>query len=348
MKKLSLFGLTAVLIPALVLAGCGGGSPPPPAGWATDNPLGSHWSDLISSSFGLITLDAVAYGNNVFVSGGSNGQIARSTNNGQSWSSLIPFPFTTSINPQQDNAIRAIAYGNGVFVAVGDKQIARSTDYGQSWTKVGTIPFTTIIDAVAFGTYGSENIFLAAGFSGQIARSTDGGQTWGSLIANPSSGIIRSIAYGDGVFVAGDSSGNILRSVDGGLTWQSVAGNPVGDIYIGSIAYGEYDGIKVFVAKGNNEIILRSVDLGITWERINLGSIYSFSQPFMGLVYGEGVFVAVGHKIARSTDAGRTWALVDTSETDIFSSGLYLLTAAYGDGTMVATGHDRKITRSNN
>jgi hypothetical protein len=67
------------------------------------------------------------------------------------------------------------------------------------------------------------------------------------------------------------------------------------------------------------------------------------------VAYGDGVFVAVGTKIARSADAGRTWKLVDTSGVNIFNDpDNYLLTVAFGNGTFVATGLNRIITRSNN
>ncbi len=349
-----LFLIFLASFPAIsFLAGCGGGSHNnPPAtspGWTTTNALGSHWSNSISNSFSQTTaLNAIVFYQDTlyarFMAGGANGEVAIGTDNGESWSSLISFPFTAGSH------IYAMASegDGGHLVAVGNQQIAWSNNRGASWVKAGAVPFHNIIYAIAFGAYGGQNIFVAAGHNGEIARSTDGGQTWGSLITNQSISHIRSLAYGDGVFIAGCNNGDILRSADGGATWQSVSSNPVGEGYIGSITCGAYDGVKVFVAKGGDRTIIRSVDQGLTWEKIDLSGVYGPYGHIMGVAYGDGVFVAVGDQIARSADSGRNWTLVDTSGTNIFTSGNYLLTAAFGNGTFVATGLDGMIARSNN
>ena len=164
-----------------------------------------------ASPFGSSYIIGIAYGNGVFVAVGYNGTIARSTDGGATWGSLISNPFGSSI-------IASIAYGNGVFVAgTADGKIARSLDGGATWGSLISSPFGgSYLYSIAYGN----GVFVAGSTIGKIARSLDGGATWGSLISNPfGSSNIVSIAYGNGVFVAGTADGKIARSLDGGATW---------------------------------------------------------------------------------------------------------------------------------
>ena len=214
---------------------------------------------------------------------------------GSRWVGLITNPFGASV-------IYSVAYGNGVFVAVGaGGKIARSTDYGVTWGALIANPFGgNDIRSVAYGN----GVFVAAGVGCDLARSTDYGVTWGALIANPFGGgtTIYSVAYGNGVFVATTAFGQIARSIDYGATWGSLIANPFGN-GIFSVAYGN----GVFVATTAFGQIARSIDYGVTWGAL-------IANPFGGndiysVAYGNGVFVAttaVG-QIARSIDYGATW-----------------------------------------
>ena len=94
-------------------------------------------------------INAIAYGNNMFVAGSNRGRMAYSSD-GVSWTAVAYSGFNGS-------SIRAIAYGmnaegNGMFVAVSwGGGMAYSSD-GVSWTRVANNTFgDSDINAIAYG-----------------------------------------------------------------------------------------------------------------------------------------------------------------------------------------------------
>ena len=251
---------------------------------------------------------------------------------GRFFSKTSSFPFLA-------NTVYGLAYGSGVFVAVGQGgSIARSTNAGSSFGALITNPFGgTNIDAIAYGG----GIFIAVGGSGKIARSTDLGATWGSLITNPfSTGNLYGIAYSatTGTFIAVSTVGTMSRSTDLGVTWSALITNPFAGTFILGLAYGN----GVWVAVGNTGTIARSTDDGLTW-----GS--TISGPFGAnnvecIAYGNGVFIAAGGggKISRSVDGGVTWSALITNPfgTDDISA------IAYGNGVFIASSSVGNVSRS--
>jgi hypothetical protein len=290
---------------------------------------GRFFFKATSTPFGVNAIFAIAYGNGVFVAVTGDGTIARSTDGGVTWGSLIANPFGVS-------AIYAIAYGNGVFVAATtDDKIARSTDGGVTWGSLIANPFGgSPVVAIAYGN----GVFVAETSDSKIARSTDGGVTWGSLIANPFGGSpFVAIAYGNGVFVATTTDGKIARSTDGGVTWGSLIANPFGGSTIYAIAYGN----GVFVATTTDGKIARSTDGGVTWGSL-IANPFGGS-PVIAIAYGNGVFVAgtSDSKIARSLDVGLTWGIKygDSSIAIVLSTRINCI-ATDGNGRFVIGGHD--------
>ncbi len=111
-----------------------------------------------------------------------------------------------------NHSIRSIAYGNGIFIAVGGGGIiVSSTDNGVTWTarSSGT---TDHLDGIAFG----DGTFAALSYgypqTDQILSSLDDGVTW-TIHDGKSTYGLRSICYGNGSFVAVGNYGTILQSI---------------------------------------------------------------------------------------------------------------------------------------
>ena len=180
-----------------------------------------------ASPFGSSYIIGIAYGNGVFVAVGYNGTIARSTDGGATWGSLISNPFGSSI-------IASIAYGNGVFVAgTTDGKIARSLDGGATWGSLISNPFgSSNIVSIAYGN----GVFVAGTADGKIARSLDGGATWG-------------IKYGDSSTVT-VLTANIYGIATNGAGCFVIVGYDSSNI---SIAYTDYvEAGAGIVASGSN------------------------------------------------------------------------------------------------
>jgi len=252
-------------------------------------------------------------------------------------------------------SIRAITYGNGKYVAVGDDgKMATSTD-GVTWTAVANNKFgKSHIRAVAFGN----NRFVAGGDE-TIAYSTDG-VTWTAVIAKPSDYIgdgldagsakkpffagVFAIIFAGGKFVAGCAIGRMAISTDG-ITWTAVPreNTDFGVASIFAIAYG--NGKFVAVGDSNYYNGISTSTNGTKWTAVKdskFGDNCSFS--IRGVAFGGNRFVAGSDngKISTSTD-GVNWTAIDVSR--IFNSEI-IFAITYGNGKFIAGGTSGKMAVS--
>src|SRR5438876_6496522 len=108
------------------------------------------------------------------------------------------------------NRLSAVAYGNGLFVAVGDFGTIETSSDGVTWTFRHAEAAT--LNGVAFGN----DRFVAVGSDGLILNSQDG-INWANGISLSSSWLIG-VAYGNGAFVAAGLEGSLLISSNG-VNW---------------------------------------------------------------------------------------------------------------------------------
>jgi hypothetical protein len=192
-----------------------------------------------------------------------------------------------------DKRLEGIAYGNGLFVAVGNLGTILTSPDGRNWTlrEAGTA------DDLQGITYGN-NMFVATGNTGTILTSTDG-ITWTPRTSGTSTGI-WGITFGNGIFVAvgGYSyTATIILSSSDGIEWTiRTAGS---SNCLNSVTYGK----GIFVAVGNGGRIRTSTD-GIVWTTRSSGT----SEWLYTIIYSKDIFVTVGDAgvILTSTD-GITW-----------------------------------------
>ena len=232
------------------------------------------------------TLAGITYASRQFVVSGFSG-IATSTDavNWVPQPSAVQEAFGVRINTAD------VAYGNGLFVAVGaagnGPAVLRSSD-GINWINSNARgPFQ--LNAVAYGN----GRFVAVGEFGVTVTFTDG-MNWDGLgssysLASNSPALRRSdqttaIAYGGGRFVFVNNAGGIGASTDG-LNWTVQQLFPNEYITLNGITYGN----GRFVAVGNAGIILSSSD-GSNWVKHQPGT----RAQLLGIGYGNGHFVAVG------------------------------------------------------
>jgi hypothetical protein len=209
-------------------------------GRSTDG--GKTFGSDISHSF-TASINCVDFGDDVFIAASGGGEISRSTNDGVTWSSLVSNAFDTA-----GDAIFSLAYGNGVWVAVGSHTtfMLVSTNDGATWSAPTTPPSTTR-DPVEVVYVGNDTFIMAEasqnGDDGiKFFISSDSGDTWSlasTLIygVDDNSTYCYGIAYGNGVlFTSVSWAGGDLRgyySTDLGSTWTrssfdgDLKGNPV-------------------------------------------------------------------------------------------------------------------------
>ena len=171
---------------------------------------------------GGVWLGGVAYLDGVWVAGGGNGYIVRSTDDGQTWSAVDTLDFH----------VRDMAAGQGAFIAIGDGGfVARSTDGGQTFSvdKVAGVSLSSV--EFGFGVFvavGSE--WAGNGFDAGCIGSPDAGATWQAC--SLTSGRFDDVTVGpDGLVVA--MEGGHAVTMDGHSFTTAAAGLPA------QIAYGD-------------------------------------------------------------------------------------------------------------
>ena len=226
-----------------------------------------------------------------------------------------------------------VTYGNGTFVAVGTNGFATSSD-GTNWSFT-TPPNNTEWNGVAYGN----GIFVTVAFDGishSVATSTDG-VAWTVQTAAAANQWV-SITYGSGLFVAvaQSGSGNRVMTSPDGVTWTSRTS--AANLNWASVTYG--NGLFVAVAQdGVTNSVMTSPD-GITWTLRTAAA----SAQWYSVAYGAGLFAAVAqdgitNSVMTSSD-GVTWTIGPAATADqwqciAFGNGIFVAGSTSGD-TMAA------------
>lgn len=126
---------------------------------------------------------------------------------------------------------QAIAYGNGIYTAVGTTAQVSTSNNGIAWnTQAFAGSITNTMNGVAYGN----GIFVAGGGGGAIQTSPDG-TTWTNR-TSANIGNLNCVGYGGGLYVAG-GSGFVLQTSTNAITWTNIiiGGTAIG---INGIVYG--------------------------------------------------------------------------------------------------------------
>ncbi len=253
--------------------------------------------------------------------------------------------------------VRAVTYGCGRFVAVGDLGLVAVSADGVDWVRWQPARWIDLYSVAA-----TDTCVVAAGASGILQFDWDGHCR--SVWEHPS--ILTSVVQGSDRFVAAGyrhSMGQdtvLLTSSDGAL-WREVP-PPPGIRHIDALTHGEpgflaagsdlalstdgvnwrpvgdsalpgwsetaltWDGSRYLAVMGRGEVTL-SCD-GMTWTR-KRRSVQSTGRS---LAYGSGVYVMVGeHGTILTSVDGEAWGARRAAEEDLYG-------VAYGQGRFVAVG----------
>lgn len=168
------------------------------------------------------TLYGVAYVTaDIWIAVGQQGKIIRTTDGGVTW---------VEISHAGGSSYNAVAYGNGLLVAVGESEVLVSSDQGLTWT-VYTPPVSADLTGVVYGPDG----FYIVGEESTILFTTDG--TSFEAKSSPSVAEFRAITWTGGLLVVVGDDGATLTSLDGDLWNAQDSGIEEGN-FLG-IGYGD-------------------------------------------------------------------------------------------------------------
>lgn len=224
--------------------------------------------DVIS---GAPTLNAITSSSDgVLVAVGNGGAMRRSDDGGKTWSSPSP------AGAYSGNFL-SVAFGGGLFVAVGQGGQIQTSPDGVTWTQRTS---TSAADALAVVYAEDLGLWLVGHVNGDLQTSPDG-TTW--TAQSGVSSVVAAAAYGGGLIVTVGASGQIQTSPDG-VNWtaQTADGG-----YIGTFR-GVVHGKGRFVAVGFSGEIQTSSD-GVVWASHTLPNT---AWNLGGVAFARGVFVA--------------------------------------------------------
>ncbi|MDK2124143.1 hypothetical protein [Parachitinimonas caeni] len=206
------------------------------------------------------------------------------SNSTQALSSSDGQTFTPRTLPVAGNWAGRVAYGNGVYVAVGyGSAIAVSSSDGDNWSQ-RALPVSANWASCCFGA----GLFLSTAIASAGYATSPDGVNWTSRTL-PASGSFAACCYGLGlffVFAAGSSS--YYTSVDGLGGWVSRS-LPVGGNWEPHAAL-QANGRLLLLGNSSN-VLLSSLD-GISWSQHLLPSLPN-GQYWRAVHYQAGGYVAV-------------------------------------------------------
>ena len=237
---------------------------------ATTN--GETWDTSTQDARYVNYLRGVGFGKDEFLGlGGDPGAVGDSrpfvmtTADGKIWSEAFPVVVTQSLLPNPDNPLpnvkpvpssknmlRRFAYGNELFVAVGDRGRRSVSKDAKAWTDVPHVkPIDTLID-VAYGN----GVFVGVGLHG-LRTSTPDGVKWTEKLIGEEGEHINTVVWTGDRFVA-VGQGATYSSADG-QQWERTPNTnaPLITVF----------GTGVFLGSHWRGRILRSLD-AITWEEV--------------------------------------------------------------------------------
>jgi hypothetical protein len=174
-----------------------------------------------------------------------------------------------------DISLQSIAYGNGMFVAIGDWGGMQVSSDGVSWSVLEPIA-TNMLNSIIF----ANNRFVAVGDGGTILSSPDG-LNWTRQSSGTATRLLA-IAQGGSFYLATGANGTLLRSANASL-WTPVSAPGVTND-LGWVTYGNG---KFVIPSGTDRIIL-SPD-GASWSQ---PLAISNASPVLQVAAGNGIFVA--------------------------------------------------------
>lgn len=278
-----------------------GGPGASPASPVTPRPAGASWN--VSTPFGTITMNGVAYGRsigsttrNAYVAVGDGGAIYNTpdTDADRVYRSTSALNWTTptGTKPAASVNLKAVVYdvNLGNYYAVGSGgSVVYSSDIN-NWSTVASTGTTETFNAIA----SSGGTLVAVGDKGTLRYSTNG-TTWttpASISEDISAIDLRGVTYANGRWVAVGSNGKVLTSTSVG-TWT--VSTHSGDLT--AVASGSHtvDGTTTYhyLAVGADGTVLTSTD-GTTWATAN--------QP--GAAFRT---AAVGTRLIALGDNGAAW-----------------------------------------
>jgi hypothetical protein len=263
--------------------------------------------------------DAASTPGGSFVAVGYGGRRIRSIDDGKTW--LDDQSLEPDGGGDDQDLLRTIAFGDGVFLAAGWQTLTSSD--GKTWGPVVN-PHDNWFGAL---TYAS-SMWVAVGGYGMRLTSPDGVTWTNHSIASHPHGCLVVATAPITAFVACNDMGQRSYAPDG-ATWKYSTGAT--DVMSSQVTFGN----GVVVGTDGTTMVL-SRDAGSTWTK---GSTLDVAGG--GMMFAQGHFTILATDFVYTSNDGSTW-------TKNPAKGIRPGVLAFGDGTYVAIVNGHQFQRSSN
>lgn len=255
-------------------------------------PYEKDWHQISSWGQNSYVRCIAVRGSTIFA--GTDLEIYRSTNNGNTWTKLPPY------SQQLLDGLRSILIHDNMLLGGEPAEgFIKSTDNGLSWRKIQSIiPEREAIYSMASNL---DYLFVGTADSG-LFRSKDNGGSWEKVFETASVGepIWNTAADGTNVLIFIPNKGLFL-SQDNGENWTIISGDI--NVTTGSGAIYIKDQI-IFL--GTNKFY-KSENLGLTWKELTKLD-NGFEASSSSIISNDNVLYATsGGGISYSKDLGENW-----------------------------------------
>ena len=309
---------------------------------------GSSWDNITANIAGL---DGTVRGlhfldaNTGWISN-STGKIFKTIDGGASGSMVYYIGSTTA-------TIYEVKFSdaNTGYAISSAGRVLNSTDGGTSWTLTQTSAVKNLYGLGILGVY-TEDVappILVGGDAGTIIKSLDG-VNWQVDFYAASQEILQRAAFPSetvgytvgGSITTGAESGDILKTTNGGTTWTKLALDPGYRIYSVFFLTENLGYIGVRGPTG----VYKTTDGGQNWQMLNTGTGTSTTLVYDIKFYDQNLGFALyqSGQVARTSDAGATWAPISTNWGSAAGYELYVASA----NVIYACGAGGRLSKSVN
>lgn len=274
---------------------------------------GTAWKEIVGTpEGGIVHTRTVAAGGYVVTSYYDG----IGTAGGVFFARSLPDPAWTEVDFASTYHLRDLAWGNGVFVAVGEQRSGATAVYRavepHSWTRAAAPPgFATFFDSIIF----AEGRFVLAGTAfgrdGAVWVSADGDRWFGDTVNGTKA--IRDVHFAGRTYMAlglTPADATVSRATADPEDWNagsvtSAVVAPTGGGFPRALAFGAGRWIAVGRhAQASLGAVWASDDAGRTWRRV-----FTAGARLNDVAFGGARFVAAGDRgyVIRSDD-GLTWS----------------------------------------
>jgi photosystem II stability/assembly factor-like uncharacterized protein len=264
-----------------------------------------------------------------------NDGVHRSSDNGVSWTKVMPDSIFVSALAVKGNSIFA-AYSFWDTTHLYHYGISRSTDKGVTWSPTALSNTTDSLQAYSLAANSS---FIFAGTKNGVYRSSSNGDAW-TPVPSGYTFMVQSIAVNNSYIFAGTyifdgcvgyNTPKIYRSSDNGDSWAAINDS----IFATTLAVSGTDLFAISMDPANlykKYGLYRSSDNGMTWKDV-------LSFPLSGIaISGDTIIISTSPNgnagnILFSADKGATWTQTEgvcVATSNLVVNNGYLFTVDLG------------------